>query len=226
MMKEPDIAIKVLSELMEECGTHADWLDSTPLQIENCFNMIHNLVRQSHDLLWYYWKVWYPNELELRSRQNPTEDDAIHFAKQTGERLMLVLRSAFIFSLSIVEYAMKLVIKQAKRGPLLDWYDKKKKKNLRVYLKGIMEESKRKKMLSLTEYNSWGGMIELRNVIMHNNAIVDENTSLAIGTITLDAKTGEMVSYPISKRPRIIKVLVELTRSWLEKFLEMHPNTS
>jgi len=65
-------------------------------------------------------------------------------------------------------------------------------------------------------------MIGLRNVIMHNNAIVDEDTTFKIGGITIQTKAGEMVSYHAFFRPMIIKVLVSMTRTWIEAYLKTH----
>jgi len=85
-----------------------------------------------------------------------------------------------------------------------------------------MMESKKKKLIDKSELDSWIGMIELRNAIMHNNAFFEEDTSFKIGDMTFEANAGNMVRYPMSNRPKIIKVLVSLTRSWIEAYLKTH----
>ncbi|MCK4827574.1 hypothetical protein KA005_68230 [bacterium] len=77
-------------------------------------------------------------------------------------------------------------------------------------------------MIDKSQHDSWKGMIGLRNVIMHNNAVVDEDTTFRIGGLILETKAGKMVRHPLTNRPKIIKVLVSLTRTWIEAYLESH----
>lgn len=72
------------------------------------------------------------------------------------------------------------------------------------------------------QLNSWNGMIRLRNAIMHNNAVVDEDTTFEIGEMILKAKAGKVVSYPLVNYLKFIKILVSLTRIWIEKHLKLH----
>ena len=85
-----------------------------------------------------------------------------------------------------------------------------------------MNESKRKKLIDESQHDSWKSMIGLRNVIMHNNARVDKDTTFKIGEMILETKKGEVVSFQLEYYPGFIRILVSLTRSWLEAYLKLH----
>ncbi len=85
-----------------------------------------------------------------------------------------------------------------------------------------MKESKRKKLIDKSQYESWNGMIRLRNAIMHNNARVDEDATFRIGEMVLETKEGEIASFPLVNYPEIAKIIISLTRSWIEEYLKSH----
>ncbi len=191
------------------------WFNQAIPQIENCFVFIQKHTMSSRDLLMLFGRSW--------ARIDPNMK-----AQEFKERVMLITRSNFIFSLSAVEYLLKLIVKESRTEPIVELLERgrakaeKKKGVFRIYLSGIMNESKRKKWIDQSQHDSWNGMIRLRNAIMHNNAFFDEETSFKIGDMTFEAEAGNMVRYPMSDRPKIIKALASLTRSWIEVYLKSH----
>jgi hypothetical protein len=191
------------------------WFNQAIPQIENCFVFIQKHAMSSRDLLMLFGTLW--------ARIDPNMK-----AKEFKERLMLITRSDFIFSLSAVEFFLKLIIKESRTGPIVEWLERerakaeKKERVFRIYLSGIMTESKRKKLINKSQHESWNGMIRLRNTIMHNNARVDEDTTFRIGEMILEIKEGEVASFPLVNYPEFVKILISLTRSWIEAYLKSH----
>lgn len=205
--------IRAFDDVNDVCNIHIPWLSEQIPQIKNCFVFIQKHVISARDLLEYYMRNWLPIEIGLKM-------------KEYVERLMLVVRAAFIFSLSSVEFSMKTIIKKSRTGPLKKWYVEKKDRyeksgrKFEIHLWDIVEESRHLGIIDEGQRVSWLSMNKLRNVIMHNNAIVEEDTVLQIGDIVIKTGEGEMVSYPIIERIRIIMVLVMLTRLWIENYLK------
>lgn len=57
---------------------------------------------------------------------------------------------------------------------------------------------------------------------MHNNARDDEDTTFGIGEIFLEAKEGEVASFPLVNYPEFVKIIISLTRSRIEEYLKSH----
>ena len=209
MEKEVELLVKAFDVISNDLNQEISWFENTLPDMENCFVFIQKHTKSASDLLKYYRIHWLEIEILLET------DEYV-------ERLMWITRAAFIFSLSSVEYCLKSLIKKSRKGPLVEWKSKMQERDHWIYLRGIMNESKGKALIDESQHVSWTGMIELRNVIMHNNAIVDEDTTFKIGGITIQTKAGEMVSYHAFFRPMIIKVLVSMTRTWIEAYLKSH----
>jgi uncharacterized protein YutE (UPF0331/DUF86 family) len=210
MIESVEKVINGFEMLISDLENEISWFENHLPQLEeNIFAFVHKHAIVARDHLRNY-RDW--PECKIKEK-----------FVEYRERLTMVVVSAFIFSLSAIEYSLKLIIKKSKDGPLVNWVEAKKQENrFRIYLFGIMKESKRKKLIDKSELDSWKGMIELRNAIMHNNAFFDEDTSFKIGDMTFEADAGNMVRYPMSDRPKIIKALVSLTRSWIEAYLKSH----
>ena len=235
--------IESFKELTEECAVHSTWLQGASSEIRKCFNMIQKHSISSDEMLTYYQEVWIPFQMITRNIENATVKEKDKFKKDCRERILILGRSAFIDSLSIVEYFMKVTIEESTEGPLVDWAERikgrqssrlkrlwryllkvicRQKGRKRVYLSGILRESKRKKMIDGMQHRSWRGMIELRNAMVHNNAIADRNITLTIGDMSAKTYTGKMIQLSPRKYPEVIKVLVSLTRVWIEAYLRFH----
>ena len=215
MEKVVELLVKAFDEIRFDLNNDISWFDNTLPDVENCFVFIQKLAISARDLLRLFGTRW------------PSIDPNMK-AKEFKERLMLIARSDFIFSLSAVEYLLKLIVKKSKKGPLVNWIKRerakaeKQNRKFWVYLSGIMNESKRKKLIDESQHDSWRSMIGLRNVIMHNNARVDEDTTFKIGEMILETKKGEVVSFQLVYYPGFIRILISSTRSWIEAYLKSH----
>ncbi len=215
MIESVEKIINGFELLISDLENDISWFESQLPQFEeNSFAFVHKHAVVARD--------------QLRNYNDWSDDIIIQIFVEYRERLTMVVVSAFIFSLSAIEYSLKSFIRKSVDGPLVDWLSMRREKAeeggnvFRMYLRSIMIESEKKHLIDKSNLDSWKGMIELRNAIMHNNAIFDEYTSFKIGDMTFEAEAGNMVRYPMSDRPKIIKVLVSLTRNWIEAYLKTH----
>ncbi len=215
MIESVEKVINGFKTLISELENEISWFENQLPQFEeNGFAFVHKHAIVARD--------------QLRNYRDWSDDIIIRKFVEYRERITMVVVSAFIFSLSAIEYSLKLVIRKSTDGPLVDWFNSRRENAERgggvfwMYLKSIMIESEARKLIDRSELDSWKGMIQLRNAIMHNNAYFDEDTSFKIGDMTFEAEAGNMMRYPMSDRPKIIKVLVSLTRSWIEAYLKTH----
>ncbi len=60
------------------------------------------------------------------------------------------------------------------------------------------------------------------NVLHSSNARVDEDTTFRIGEMILETKEGEVASFPLVNYPEFVKIIISLTRIWIEEYLKSH----
>lgn len=111
------------------------------------------------ELLSHYFDAW--------SKKTNTRCSTVEEAKKENEeRVVSMQKMIFIQMLSAIEYSFKDYVKQ---NPM-----KIGKFNKRIYLKKIMEVSKKENIISDSIFKMWEGVIELRNTLVHNNGISEK----------------------------------------------------
>lgn len=204
-----NITIDTLNMMrMDAYHKHGAWLLKNEPNALNVFSILDKVTTVPLELLGYYRHIW-----RVPSNR-PSEHDM-------EERIEVITRMCYISFLSIVEYFMKDCLRKTRSGPILPWY-KKKKKSGYISFGGILSESKKKNIISSSEYDIWDGTRSLRNALVHNNGIADFDKIWDIdGTIVKFRKDN-----PIRKKlwaySKIIDTLSLLTRKWAEKYLGLH----
>jgi hypothetical protein len=203
---------QILKLTQAECRTYGDWLRLNASSLEDFFAMLHKHAQSAQEILQMYGDRTSEIELGL-------------FKKDYNERFMLVLRSTWIFSLSVVEYSMKRIIGNSISGPLVDWYSKLddhshvKGAKKGFYLRSIIEKSHDLEMIDQTERDSWVGLQDIRNAIIHNNAYFEEDKTYTIGAKTINAKAAQKIRYPHLHRAHFILVIPRMSINWLKQHL-------
>lgn len=124
--------------------------------------MMYNFATLAAETCSYYYETW--------SRQNaPAPGQTVDEAKaQNGERIVTQLKMAFILSLSSLEFI-------AKEADLIDPSVLNLDKTKRQYLLGVMKRSCHRGLIGAVDLERWRGLTLLRNALVHNNAIADED---------------------------------------------------
>lgn len=204
---------QILKLTQAECRKYGNWLRSNASSLEDFFAMLHKHAQLAQETLQMYGDRTSEIELGL-------------FKKDYNERFMLVLRSTWIFSLSVVEYSMKRIIQESTNGPLFNWYTELddhpyvKGAKSGFYLRNIVSKSYEVEIMDDAEYDSWIGLQNIRNAIIHNNAFFEEDQTHTIGTMTINAKAGERISYSHLNRARFIRLIPMMSMNWLKHYLQ------
>jgi len=175
--------LKLIQSLREKSSGYGDKYDTIikerpPVFTENLFNMVFNKLTVGYELLNFYYDIWKgPGagtlaEIERKRNQN-------------AERVVTINRMIFIETLSSTEYFLKNYIQNhtSKVGEIAG----------RIYLRKIMNHFEEKGLISNTDFNLWDGLIELRNSIVHNNAISEITKVYEFPLCNLAFEKGSMV---------------------------------
>jgi hypothetical protein len=120
----------------------------------------------------------------------------------------------FIKSLSAIEYCAKETIKD-KRHPLHSWYQEQKSKNRRIYLSKIISESYKRGLINKKQKESWDCLIDMRNIIVHNNGIADKNVKYKINDLEIVFEENKMTKGKLDTFVKLTNIAVDLYYSWV-----------
>ena len=199
--------LSVLLGTQSDCKSYGLWLKERAPELENFFAMLHNHAMSAQEILDSI------GNLRVKTR------------KEADQRIMLVLRSAWIFGLSVVEYSMKKIIRESESGPLVKWYqslpDSVHEKGVKrgFSLRSVIAKSYKLGLVDKNQQSSWTSLQDMRNAIIHNNGYLEGNKTFTIGQITKDIKSGEKVRYSHLDGAYFIRLIPAMSKDWLEKYL-------
>jgi hypothetical protein len=131
---------------------------------------------------------------------------------QNGERLVMLSKTAFVWCMSSVEYAMKTAM------GLYPGVLGEPIKNL--YLGQVIELSAKRGLIDDARRPLWYGANKIRNRLVHNNGIGDENREWKFSdALTITMRDGEMIRGTIMTFPHLIGWLIVAFADWCDAFL-------
>lgn len=157
------------------------------------------------ELLHFYHRTW-----SAVSPQQVTDPDRTR--QENGERVLLATKSSFILALSAFEFSAKQSIAQNPAKLSLS--------GGRVYLRRIIRESVAAQLIAPADEHPWEGIIEVRNMLVHNNGIAERNATYRIPngpTITLT--TGSMTRGDLKLFAESLLWAVNAFGRWCDGFL-------
>jgi hypothetical protein len=133
--------------------------------------------------------------------------------EENGQRVMDLMKSALIMSLSSYEYTAKqAVISNRLRLPELGG---------RIYLRRIVQESAKLGLIPPEDKLPWEGIFEMRNTLVHNNGIAELTATYAIpGTPGIVFVAGSMTQGNLKLFPQLLLWSVEAYGRWCDGFLQ------
>jgi len=175
--------------------------------------MIFNKATMVAELLSYYFEIW----------KNPLMhgikvEDVKRAREENAERCIEVTKWLFINSLSAIEYCMKEAMNLHSNHPLAKWYCKQQQQSKRVYLRGIVTteaNSKRIGIVKDTDYEFWKCMVDVRNSVVHNNAVADQNTTCQADGAVISFVKGKMLRGKIDFFVKLTDKAIDLYYSWI-----------
>jgi len=200
-----DDLIKLYWDLRSTAEKHGDEFSKINLGnnefAASFFNMAFNDITITLEILDYYNNLWMKLNPKNFSNVDKTRD-------QNSQRIILIQKICFIEIMSMFEFTAKKVVIQNE-----DIFEKFKG---RIYLRQIMKRSYERKVIDKARQNQWNGALELRNTLVHNNGISDNDKEYVYSKkLTLSFSKGEMTRGHHTLFPLLINWLLEETRKWL-----------
>jgi len=170
----------------------------------SALNIIHQQATISAELLSHYMG-WEP-----APAHTPAEVERSRL--ESAQRVISLSKAAFILSISAVEFSAKHAVADhphcltVPRG--------------RVYLRGIIQESARAAMISRNMEHGWSGIVELRNMLVHNNAIAERTQTFELPSgPTLAFAEGRMMHGNLRLLPEVLLWTTNAFAAWAGAFL-------
>lgn len=203
--------LKLLNETRQRSSKYGHWLEETNPKIPNSFGMIYNSTVLTLESLSHYYNIW-------GKRVILPKEEIEHLRQDNAGRIVMLTRWAFISAISSIEYSVKETLKIIENE-----YFRKLKKRLhsgkRVYLGEILGVSKNKGMIDEMQFRTWQGVLEIRNAIVHNNAIADKEGEYVIDGTKLVFEKGEMLKHKLDFFIRLLGVIIDGHYKWLNVVL-------
>jgi len=157
------------------------------------------------ELLMYYEQIW-------RTLPISAVPDVARQRQENAERVMTVSKAAFVLALSAFEFSAKqaLIARPGKIAPITG----------RIYLRKIIQESVTAGLIPAGDDHAWEGVIELRNILVHNNGIADATARYNIPTCQqINFVAGVMTSGNLRFFPEILCWSIGAFSRWCDAFL-------
>jgi len=165
------------------------------------FGMAFNSLTMTIELLDHYYKLWgklnpsaFPNVEETR--------------KQNTERVILLQKMCFVEIMSSFEFSAKKIV--LSKTDLFGTF------NGRIYLSGIMTRSLEKELINENQLNLWKGAIYLRNALVHNNGIAEEDCTYDYPGATVILRKDTMTQGDLKLFGIITKWLLGESLAWIK----------
>jgi len=166
----------------------------------NVFPMIFNKLTIGLELLNYYHEIW-------RKIIRPKYSSIEEAKKENWERVITIERMIFIEVMSSIEFCFKEYVKK--------YPEKIDNITGRIYLSKIINKSNEKDIVVNSESTLWGGIIELRNALVHNNGISDESAEYVYPNCKLILSENKMIQGDLKLFLDLIDWLLESVKSWI-----------
>lgn len=140
-----------------------------------------------------------------------SQDELVTLRKEYLERIIMITKWNFISAISSIEFSIKQFAKD--KTAFSDLYNKRKK---HVYLIAILERSARHNppLLENNALNEWKCLLNVRNAVVHNNGVSEEDKDCSVSGIQIKFKRDEMLAGETSGFMKFSELVCELYSSW------------
>ena len=133
------------------------------------------------------------------------------------------LKQLLVSVLSVIEYSMRNIVDFYPNSTLYIKISEWKSRGRKVYIKDVVNVSSNLGIIDEASRNNWVNVIDIRNLLVHNNAICDLSSDKVVGGVRIRMVEGE----PLEMKPKDIIRLIEIVINEFHKWnISMHNNYS
>lgn len=209
MLPEEDPRTKT-ENLRNKANRYTEEFESTSYSKNITFGSIFNNSTLTLELLDLYYGIW-------KNATVTVGQDIDLIKKQNFERVILITKWLFIFSLSGIESSIKKLILNSKNTKLND-LKLKIKSNNKIHLDQILKNMKDTQRINLDQYNNWATAIYVRNVMIHNDGIAYDDADYFLKDFKIHLEKNKMMQGKIDFFIDITDRLMEIYREFLTDF--------
>ncbi|KUK07746.1 MAG: hypothetical protein XD48_0081 [Archaeoglobus fulgidus] len=122
-------------------------------------------------------------------------------------------KQVYVTMISIIEYAMDKIVEKYPRSPLYRKVQECKKNN-GFSLRKLVYLSADLGLLNRTLKRDFENIIEIRNLLVHNNAISNRTGVMMIGDVTIKMTKGDQIPIKLPELLEIILTALEIFHRW------------
>lgn len=173
-------------------------------ELSGCFGLLHNASRLTMETMAAYNQLFrLPFSASSQEELKKLQDDNV-------ERIMMITKWNFVNSISYIEFSIKEHSKHL--AAFFDIYAKSK----RVYLRDLLKRglNLNPPLLSIKDFKEWECLLEVRNTVVHNSGISDEDKDCSAGGIALKFRKNVMVTGHVGDFIKFTQAACELFSAW------------
>lgn len=203
-----DKIVVIQDDIHKKLGIEPNNIPST------VFGMIHNHLLLGHEIFSFYDRQWSNPKLAARIKESEIE----RTKRENWDRVNEVQKMLFIASMSSFEHIAKEYHNSnpEKLGSIEKRYG-------RIYLRDIIGKSHAIGIINHENYELWEGLLNLRNILVHNNAISDITLKLKYQNAELILNEGQMMRANLKLFPNLMDWVVEAIEDWIYRIVAYKP---
>ena len=192
-------------ELLSSAIQYADEFEqlyvNSSVVFDNCFDKIKNQAIITIEVLGVYIDFWKRNLIR--------EEDINEMSLENEDRILLVTKALFIFTISAIEFNIRQIIANNSTHPLIECINRKEKlieyfnpiydslpedikEKFKPFkkkltdtppldaIRRIVDKSKLIDLITDSEINQWIFILEVRNITVHNDLIGSKDMNIEI----------------------------------------------
>jgi len=196
--------------LRNKASQYTDEFELTPNSEIISFGAIFNNCTLTLELLDSYYSIW-------RNANAPPGMDVELIKKQNAERIILITKWLFIFSLSSIESSIKKLIKKSNNSKLTNWIQKLEENN-KIHLDQILKSLKDTQKIDPKHYDDWATALYIRNVMVHNDGVAYNDADYLLKDFKIHLEKDKMIRGKLNFFIDISERLMEIYREFILEF--------
>lgn len=169
----------------------------------------YNRIVITQEVLLFYLQAWGSPRLDVKGL------DEVSIGEEMTDRVLTVTRGLFVDIMSIAEKGCKAMASEDR-----DFTDEAMCGRRFLYLRYILRHSEREGLIDRYALREWEDLMNIRNLVVHNDSIADRPSRLQVGGIVISMRPGRMMKGPLGTFVILSEMALSLYYHWALAFGE------